>query len=146
MYPGWLVILSLVLSAVSITGLGLLGFAERKNREFLKSLFPKKGENFQDKLTEILREVGRVDEFRKQSLEYIQKVALKRYNPYQDTGGDQSFSVALLNRRGNGIVVTSLHSRSGTRVFAKPVAGGNAGKVELSKEEKEVVKEAYEYI
>ena len=52
---------------------------------------------------------------------HLQKIELLRYNPYDDTGGDQSFSITLLDQFGSGFVVTSLHSRAGTRVFAKPV-------------------------
>ena len=47
----------------------------------------------------------------------IQKVAVIRYNPFADTGGDQSFAIALLDSLGNGVVVSSLHSRTDTRVF-----------------------------
>jgi hypothetical protein len=69
-------------------------------------------------------------------------VELLRYNPYEDTGGDQSFSLALLDNDGNGVVVTSLHSRSGTRVFSKPVILGKASQFQFSKEEDEVIKKA----
>src|SRR5688572_24049095 len=53
----------------------------------------------------------------------IQKVAVIRYNPFSDTGGDQSFAIALLDSLGNGVVLSSLHSRTDTRVFAKAVHG-----------------------
>jgi hypothetical protein len=54
----------------------------------------------------------------------IQKVGVVRYNPFADAGGDQSFAIALLDAEGNGIVVSSLHSRTETRVFGKPVQAG----------------------
>ncbi|MBI3341670.1 DUF4446 family protein [Candidatus Curtissbacteria bacterium] len=72
----------------------------------------------------------------------FQKSALVRFNPFEDTGGDQSFIIALLNGQNNGIVISSLHSRNGTRVYAKQVIGGRAQQHELSKEEKEVVEKA----
>ena len=72
----------------------------------------------------------------------IQKYALIRFNPFEDTGGDQSFVAAFLDGENNGIVISSLHSRNGTRVYAKGVASGKADSHEFSKEEKEVVEKA----
>jgi hypothetical protein len=71
----------------------------------------------------------------------IQKVAVIRYNPFADTGGDQSFAIALLDSLGNGVVVSSLHSRTDTRVFAKPVQSGRS-KFQLSDEEQDAIKKA----
>src|SRR6267143_4690009 len=56
----------------------------------------------------------------------IQKVGVVRFNPFADTGGDQSFAIALLDAEGNGLVLSSLHSRTDTRVFAKQVANGRS--------------------
>ena len=72
----------------------------------------------------------------------IQKHALIRFNPFEDTGGDQSFVAAFLDGENNGIVISSLHTRSGTRVYAKSVTTGKAASHEFSKEEKEVVEKA----
>jgi len=71
----------------------------------------------------------------------IQKVGVIRYNPFSDTGGDQSFAIALLDSLGNGVVLSSLHSRTDTRVFAKPVQSGRS-KFQLSDEEQEAIKKA----
>lgn len=71
----------------------------------------------------------------------IQRVAVVRFNPFADTGGDQSFAIALLDARGDGIVLSSLHSRSDTRIFAKPVSGGRSGHP-LSDEEQEAIRQA----
>lgn len=72
----------------------------------------------------------------------IQKISLVRYNPFSDTGGDQSFVLALLDGNDNGFVITSLHNRESTRVFAKPVAGGKETGYEFSKEEIQAILEA----
>lgn len=72
----------------------------------------------------------------------FQKFALVRFNPFEDTGGDQSFAVALLDGENNGIVISSLHSRSSTRVYAKEVKSGKSSQHQFSKEEKEVVEKA----
>ena len=73
---------------------------------------------------------------------HFQRIGLVRYNPFADTGGDQSFVIALLNDRGHGFVITSLHSRDATRVFAKPVKSGQSNRYDLSKEEQKAVKQA----
>ena len=73
----------------------------------------------------------------------IQKVGVVRYNPFSDAGGDQSFAVALLDAEGNGLVVSRLHSRTETRVFAKPVRAGRST-YSLSDEEQQAVKKALE--
>ena len=71
----------------------------------------------------------------------IQKVGVVRYNPFSDTGGDQSFAIALLDSLGNGLVVSSLHSRTDTRVFAKPVQSGRS-RYPLSDEEQDAIRKA----
>lgn len=68
----------------------------------------------------------------------VQHVGLVRYNPFGDTGGDQSFSLALLNDAGDGVVVTSLYARERTRVYAKPVTGGRST-YHLSDEEEQAI-------
>jgi uncharacterized protein DUF4446 len=71
----------------------------------------------------------------------IQKVGVVRFNPFPDTGGDQSFAIALLDADGNGIVLSSLHSRTDTRVFAKPVQAGRS-RHQLSDEEQDAIRKA----
>lgn len=70
----------------------------------------------------------------------IQKVGILRFNPFGDVGGDQSFSIALLDSKNNGILITSLFSREGTRVYSKKIKEGKS-KYFLSKEE-EVLKKS----
>jgi len=68
----------------------------------------------------------------------IQRVGIVRFNPFSDTGGDQSFSIALLDGDGDGLVLSSLFGRAETRVFAKPVQGGQS-KYTLTEEEREAI-------
>lgn len=68
----------------------------------------------------------------------IQRVGLVRFNPFSDTGGDQSFSIALLDGRNDGLVISSLFSRTETRVFAKPIHAGQS-KYNLTVEEVEAI-------
>lgn len=71
----------------------------------------------------------------------FQRIGLIRFNPFEDTGGNQSFALALLDREGNGLIISSLHSRTGTRVYAKPIRGGRS-EAALSEEEDAAIKQA----
>lgn len=73
----------------------------------------------------------------------LQHVGLVRFNPFDDTGSDQSFAIALLDDARDGIVISSLHGRANTRLFAKPVADG-ASSHTLSDEESEAIRIALE--
>jgi adenylate cyclase len=69
----------------------------------------------------------------------LQHIGMVRFNPFEDTGSDQSFAIALLDDRRDGIVLSSLHGRGQTRVFAKPVEGGES-KHTLSDEEAHAIR------
>ena len=91
--------------------------------------------------------MGRIEELQgeiegrtKRSLQHI---GLVRFNPFDDTGSDQSFAIALLDDARDGVVISSLHGRANTRVFAKPVSGGTSGHT-LSDEETEAIRIAIE--
>jgi hypothetical protein len=71
----------------------------------------------------------------------IQRVGLVRFNPFEDTGGNQSFALALTDSTGTGFIVSSLHSRTGTRVYAKAVSDGRSEGA-LSAEETEALRVA----
>ena len=77
-----------------------------------------------------------VESHQRSSLKHLQKSGFVRFNPFTDSGGDQSFALAILNGHNDGFVISSLHSRDQTRTFAKPVKAGVGEKFELSKEEK----------
>ena len=75
-------------------------------------------------------------------LSFFESISLVRFNPFTDTGGNTSFALALLNGEQNGIVITSLYSRTNTRWYVKTIKKGKAQEFELSKEEQEAVKKA----
>ncbi|KKR20451.1 MAG: hypothetical protein UT50_C0017G0011 [Candidatus Moranbacteria bacterium GW2011_GWA2_39_41] len=70
----------------------------------------------------------------------LHKVAVIRYNPFKDVGGDQSFAIAMLNGKNNGLTISSLYTREGTRVYAKAIAAGESEKYPLTDEEKQAIK------
>jgi len=69
----------------------------------------------------------------------IGRVGLVRFNPFEETGGNQSFALAMLDGHGDGFVVSSLHARAGTRVYAKAIVRGTAESA-LSDEESEALR------
>lgn len=71
----------------------------------------------------------------------LQKVGVVRFNPFQDSGGDQSFAIALLDQAGTGLVISSLHGRTETRLFAKQIANGRSRHA-LSDEEQQAIRTA----
>jgi hypothetical protein len=70
----------------------------------------------------------------KVAAEGLSKAGFVRYNPFGDVGGNQSFSLCLLNSANTGFVISSIHSREGTRVYAKTVVNGHS-EYNLSDEE-----------
>jgi len=71
----------------------------------------------------------------------LQKVGVVRFNPFQDSGGDQSFVIALLDQGGTGIIISSLHGRAESRIFAKQITNGRSTHP-LSDEEQQAIRAA----
>ncbi len=71
----------------------------------------------------------------------LRKVSFERYNPFPGVGGNQSFTLVLLDAFNSGVVITSLHNREATRVYAKAIQNGKPLH-NLSEEEDRVVKNA----
>ena len=95
----------------------------------------KKAEN---SISELSKAVNNLDKITQKT---IQKVGVIRFNPFKETGGDQSFAIALLDAENNGLIISSLFTREGTRVYTKPIESGES-KYPLSKEEIEALKKA----
>ena len=82
-----------------------------------------------------------LDNLKKETKFSVQKVGIIRYNPFKEVGGDQSFSIALLDGEDSGVVFTSLYSREGNRVYGKSIKKGES-EHSLSEEEKEAIAKA----
>ena len=98
-----------------------------------------------DKIYAVARDVDEVTA-RTKALETnvptaFQRVGLVRYNPFEDTGGNQSFALAMLDAKGDGWVMSSLHARTGTRFYAKAVVAGKSD-TGLSEEEQAAIRQA----
>ncbi|MCY0878130.1 MAG: DUF4446 family protein [Firmicutes bacterium] len=81
---------------------------------------------------------GRVDRLDARVTDAISRVGLVRFNPFEDTGSDLSFSAALLNDHGDGLILTSLWGRDEVRLYAKPIEKHESRYV-LSQEEKQAL-------
>jgi len=77
------------------------------------------------------------------STQSLHKVGIVRFNPFKDVGGDQSFALALLDGSDSGVVVSSLHSREGARIYVKPIVKSQGSGHELTTEEKDAIKLAH---
>jgi len=69
----------------------------------------------------------------------IQKVGVVKFNPFNNVGGSQSFAIALLDNYLDGVIILSLYSRDGVRIYSRPVKEGKS-ELALSKEEEEAIK------
>ncbi len=114
----------------------------------------------QDKnLTELIRELKQtldtcksdmsqtrdlLAKFERENTKHIQKIGLVRFQGFKDTGGDQSFSLALLDKEDNGLMITSLAGRDFIRVTAKELEKGQPKEHKLTEEEIKAVKKAVE--
>ena len=94
------------------------------------------------RLEDAVRRLNRTD--KKQDVQIrgsVRNVALLRYDAFEDVGGRLSFSCALLDDQGTGVVLTSINGRQETRVYAKPIAQGRSP-YNLSSEEEEAIRQA----
>ena len=73
----------------------------------------------------------------------VQKVGVVRFNPFGDVGGNQSFVIALLDNSLSGVIIQSLYSRDGVRVYSKQIKEGKS-EYTLGKEEEKAIKMAGE--
>ena len=95
-----------------------------------------------DELTLRVQDVsGRLPLVEGRSTVALQRVGIVRFSPFADTGGQQSFAVALLDARGSGFVISSLHSRQATRLYLKQVTEGKSD-TPLGDEEADAIRQA----
>lgn len=112
------------------------------NQKDLKAILEETIEELRLAKTETKKIINKIENLEQENRYNFQKIGLVRYNPFSDTGGDQSFVLALLDGNDNGVVITSLHSREQTRIFTKPVENGKEKGYEFSKEEIEAILKA----
>ena len=140
-------ILGAILLALNAIILAKFRKINRKSREFFAG---KKGKDLESLILGHSKEIKELDgemqdifnvsnKINKLSNQSLHKVGIVRFNPFKNIGGNQSFSIALLDGKKSGLVISSLHTREGTRIYAKPVAN-SVSKNTLTEEEKQAIK------
>jgi len=112
----------------------------KKNKEGPKDL--KEALGYLKKLDQGLKKLNLdLEDFKEKSKKSVQRVGMVRFNPFAESGGDQSFSIALLDENNDGIVMTSHYGREFNRIYAKPIKNGRS-EYSLSKEEEAAIEKA----
>jgi hypothetical protein len=132
-----LTVLVVIIGVVSLLGLALAVSAHRslssRRRGARKSPLP----------TDVAGLRGEVASLRDQAAGAVRRIALVRYDAFGDMGGRLSWSLAVLDERGGGVVLTSIHGRSEARTYAKGVVDWSSDQ-QLSPEEQDAIARARE--
>lgn len=118
--PSWLLAVLLLLLLVSLTALALALAALRRTTADARRISRRNPATVPGDL-EGLR--GEVQALRGEAADALRHLAVVRYDAFGDMGGRLSWSLALLDDDGNGVVLTSIHGRSEARTYAKNVTG-----------------------
>ncbi len=124
-----------VLAAVSVLTLALSLLALRSARSKRR---PAKGSRLP---TDVHGLRAEVEALRQDVAGAVRRLAVVRYDAFGDMGGRLSWSMAVLDDGGNGVVVTSIHGRSDARTYAKNVVQWSGGQ-QLSPEESDAIQQA----
>lgn len=76
-----------------------------------------------------------VENLQQQTDDCLQRTALIRFNAFEDTGGEMSFALALLDRNANGLIISNLYSRQESHVYLRSVKEGKAASYLLPQEQ-----------
>jgi hypothetical protein len=129
-------VLVVLLLLVSVAALAVGVVALRRTTSNARRIARRNPDNLPTDL-EGLR--GEVQALKVESGEALRHLAVVRYDAFGDMGGRLSWSMALLDDGGNGVVLTSIHGRSEARTYAKNVAAWTCDQA-MSPEEEEAVK------
>jgi hypothetical protein len=146
-------IISLILTVLSLLLASYCAWEIFKLNKLKKFFFTgKTTENLEDVFLSLTSQIQsivseqKVTEDKLGELEYrlgltVQKVGVVKFNPFSDSGGNFSFSLALLDQHNSGVVLTSMHGREQNRIYAKIILGGRS-ESKLTEEEERAVLEA----
>jgi hypothetical protein len=140
------IVLTLIVLVFSITNMIKMRkyrclFQGSNGKELEELLFKiyEEQKSFRDNLNKLNQDY---EDIKVQSRSYLQNWSLIRFKAFENTGGDQSFAFALLDAKGNGMVMSSIFGREESRMYCKPVEQGISTYI-LSEEEKEAIRKAY---
>ena len=144
-----LILLVLLLMILVIITYSALNKVEKRYRKLMRGINNKNLEELLLEYLENAQEAVKISSDAKAENEYIKselqnclkKFAVKRYKAFEDIGSDLSYSIALLNDKNDGVILTGIFGRQETTSYAKPVDKG-ISRYDLSEEEKAVLKDA----
>ena len=144
-----LAVLVIILFIMNIITLKSLSRVENRYRKFMRGVNNKNLEelviNYLDKVDEVKEDNVKVKELynsiNSELAKCIKKVSMVRYKAFEDVGSDLSFSVALLDEKNDGFILTGIYGRQESTTYAKPIDKG-LSRYELSVEEKKVLEDA----
>jgi hypothetical protein len=115
-------------------------FPQRKRglHKLIETLFEKGEKNEKEQLN-ILTKILKLED---EDKTHLQKIGLVHFNPFERMGGEQSYTLAFLNKKDSGVVITFFYTKEGVRVYTKQIIGGKGKGVELSKEEEKAIAKA----
>lgn len=142
-------VIILLLFIIIISLFKIIGRVEDKYRRLMKGTNSK---NLEEMLLERIDSIDEVKEISEKAIEEcerleikmkecIQKVAIMRYKAFEDVGSDLSFSIAMLDDKNDGVILTGIYGRQESTTYAKPVDKG-ISRYDLSEEELFVLNEA----
>jgi hypothetical protein len=132
-----LTVLVVIIGVVSLLGLALAFSAHRAVSSRRRAA---KGSALPTDVAGLREEVASL---RDEAAGAVRRIALVRYDAFGDMGGRLSWSLAVLDERGSGVVLTSIHGRSEARTYAKDVVGWSSDQ-QLSPEEQDAIGRARE--
>ncbi|MFC1622926.1 DUF4446 family protein [Patescibacteria group bacterium] len=135
---------SLILNIVTLQKISKI------NKQSKKFFSGKNGKDLEEVINKHKKHLGKIDNEIQELFEAsgkihslafkgVHRVGLLRFNPFKDIGGDQSFALALLNGKNSGVVISSLHTREGTRMYSKEIRNGATVKHTLTEEEEKAI-------
>lgn len=104
----------------------------------LNDLIEKYYDNIDESKKELVEKLEELDILKEKLSKSIQKFNIIRYKAFEDVGGDLSFSLAMLDEKNDGMVLTGIHARDFNGIYAKPIKNGES-RYDLSSEEKEAL-------
>lgn len=129
----------------------LIGWIVRLEIKIKRLLIGKDSKSLEDSIVSAGTNIDKLNNFQKEVISHfsniekrlnrsVQAVETLRFNPFKGTGdgGNQSFSTALLNENGDGVIISSMYSRDRISIFSKPLEKFQSN-FELTEEETEVL-------
>ena len=116
----------------------MFNFGKKKKQAVTAKELAKELNSLEERLEKTVKELALLQKAHEKA---VSKVGLIRFNPFGEIGGDQSFSVALLDQEDSGVVITSHYGKDMQRVYAKSVKQGKS-EYSLSVEEEDAIKQA----